>query len=58
LTAEQLFYKNRHSAYVGYTFKGMVERTLLRGETVFQDGQIKAQPGYGQLLRRNYPYSF
>jgi len=58
LSAAQLFNKNKFSAYVGYTLKGKVERTLVRGETVFQDGQIKAQPGYGQLLRRNYPYAF
>ncbi len=52
LPAEQLFYKNKFSAYVGSTFKGRVERTLVRGKTVYQDGQIMAQPGYGKLLRR------
>ena len=56
LKADQLFYKNKHSAYVGYTFKGMVERTLVRGVTVYLDGEIRAQPGFGQLLRRSYPY--
>jgi allantoinase len=58
LTAEQLFYKNKFSAYVGSTFKGRVERTLVRGQTVFQDGQIVAEPGYGKLLRRAYPYAY
>jgi len=58
LTAEQLFYKNKFSAYVGSTFKGQVQRTLVRGKTVYQDGQIVAQPGYGKLLRRSYPYAY
>lgn len=56
LSAEQLFYKNKFSAYVGYTFKGQVERTWVRGVTVYQDGAIKAQPGFGKLLRRQYRY--
>jgi allantoinase len=58
LTADQLFYKNKFSAYVGSTFKGSVERTLVRGKTVYQDGQILAEPGYGKLLRRSYPYTY
>jgi allantoinase len=58
LTADQLFYKNKFSAYVGSTFKGRVERTLVRGQTVYQDGQILAEPGYGKLLRRSYPYAY
>lgn len=57
LSADQLFYKNKHSAYVGTTFKGAVERTILRGQTVYQDGEIKVQPGYGQPLVRNQRYA-
>lgn len=58
LTPDQLFYKNQHSAYVGYTFKGRVERTLVRGQTVYQDGKILAEPGYGRLLYRGYGYNY
>lgn len=58
LTAEHLFYKNPFSAYVGSSFKGRVERTLVRGTTVYADGQITVEPGYGRLLRRNSPYSY
>lgn len=58
LTADQLFYKNQFSAYVGYSFKGKVERTLVRGVTVYQDGKILAEPGFGKLLRRGYSYAF
>lgn len=58
LTKEQLFYKNQHSAYVGYSFKGMVMQTLVRGKTVFQDGKIVAEPGFGNLVCRSNPYKF
>jgi allantoinase len=58
LTVDQLFNKNKFSAYVGSTFKGKVIRTIVRGRTVYQDGEIKVQPGYGKLLRRQKPYSF
>jgi allantoinase len=58
LRADQLFYKNKHSAYVGYTFKGSVERTILRGATIFQAGEIKAQPGYGRPIRRTQRYAY
>jgi allantoinase len=58
LTVDQLFNKNKFSAYVGSTFKGKVIRTIVRGRTVYQEGEIKVQPGYGKLLRRQKPYSF
>ncbi len=58
LTADQLFSKNKHSAYVGYSFKGSVERTIVRGETVYQDGAIQVQPGFGKLVLRNQRYAF
>ena len=52
LEANDLFYRNPFSAFVGYTFKGKVVETIIRGETVFKEGKIKVQPGYGHLLRR------
>jgi allantoinase len=58
LSADQLFYKNKHSAYVGYTFKGQVLRTILRGETVYADGEFKVQPGFGRLVVRNSRYAY
>ncbi|HEX7974405.1 MAG TPA: amidohydrolase family protein, partial [Anaerolineales bacterium] len=58
LTADQLFYKNQFSAYVGCTFQGQVERTLVRGVTVYQDGKILVEPGFGKLLRRGTSYAF
>jgi allantoinase len=58
LEADQLFYKNRHSAYVGRTFKGRVERTLVRGTSVYADGKILVEPGFGKLLKRQYRYQY
>ena len=51
LSAEELLYRNRYSAYVGCSFKGSVERTIVRGETVYADGEIKVEHGFGKLLR-------
>lgn len=58
LTADQLFYKNKHSAFVGCSFKGAVERTFVRGQTVYQSGQITVEPGFGQVVRRTSRYSY
>jgi allantoinase len=58
LSADDLLYKNQHSAYVDYSFKGVVEQTIIRGVTVYKNGQIMVQPGFGQLLRRNQPYAY
>lgn len=58
LSAEDLFYKNKHSAYIGNTFKGRVEQTFLRGKPIYQNGTIVAQPGYGKALQRLYSYSY
>jgi allantoinase len=49
-------YRNKHSAYVGCSFRGSVERTIVRGETVFLDGEITVEPRFGRLLRRERPY--
>jgi allantoinase len=58
LTTDNLFYKNKHSAYVGRTFKGKVDRTIVRGETIYQDDRIVAKPGFGKLLRRSHSYNY
>jgi allantoinase len=42
--AEDLFYRHRHSPYVGRTLTGRLVRTILRGTTIFQDGKIVSPP--------------
>ena len=58
LGQDQLFYKNKHSAYIGSRFKGRVERTLVRGTTVYNAGVVKAQPGYGRPINRLQRYDY
>jgi allantoinase len=52
LVAGDLLQKHKHSPYIGTRFRGLVERTVVRGRTVYQDGRILAEPGYGRYLRR------
>jgi hypothetical protein len=50
VTAEDLLHRHRQSPYVGRTLRGAVVTTLVRGHTVFKNGQITAKP-LGQLVR-------
>ncbi len=49
--AERLYHRHKITPYAGRTLSGVVRRTLLRGETIFQDGEIVGPPG-GRLLVR------
>ncbi len=40
------------SPFVGRTFRGRIEATLVRGTVVYWDGRVVAEPGHGQLVRR------
>jgi allantoinase len=46
--------KQRHalSPYIGSTFRGCIERTIRRGETIFASGEIIAHAG-GKFIRPN-----
>lgn len=47
---EDLFYRHRQSPYVGRPLRGRVVQTLLRGHTIFKDGNIVSKP-LGQLVK-------
>lgn len=49
LQAEDLFYRHRHSPYVGMLMRGRIVRTLVRGTTVYHDGKIVSEP-VGKLV--------
>jgi allantoinase len=49
LAAADLFYRHQHSPYAGMTLRGRVTRTILRGQTVFRDGQPVGAPA-GRLV--------
>jgi allantoinase len=42
LHAADLQQRHKSSPYVGSTFRGIVRRTIRRGETIFVDGKITA----------------
>jgi allantoinase len=45
------------SAYLGREFTGKVVRTIVRGRTVFADGQVVGDMGWGTLVRPNAPHA-
>ena len=50
LVANDLFYRHRHSPFIGRPFRGRVVRTILRGTTTFLEGEIVSPP-IGRLLQ-------
>jgi allantoinase len=48
--ANDLFYKQRWSALEGETLDGRIEQTVVRGRVVYDRGEIKLQPGYGEFV--------
>lgn len=50
LATDELRYRHRHSPYVGRAYRGRVVRTIVRGRTVWLDGQVVAKPA-GRLVR-------
>ena len=50
LQSKDLFYKHPVTPYIGDTFQGSVEQTILRGTTIFKNGKITAEP-MGRLIR-------
>lgn len=44
--------KSDKGVYQGMRFQGKVMRTLVRGETVYEDGKILGEAGYGKIVRR------
>jgi allantoinase len=53
----QQFSKNPWSPFDGRRARARVVRTLVRGETVFADGEIDAEPGSGAFLSCHDDYS-
>ncbi len=47
---EELQTRCRWSPYEGMQLRGRVRRVVLRGQTAFEDGQVKAVPGSGRDL--------
>jgi allantoinase len=54
LRADELHDRHKLTPYASRRFRGRVERTLLRGETIYHDGRFAAMPR-GRLLRPTPP---
>ena len=55
ITAEENLSNADYSVYEGREVTGRVERTFVRGEPVFADGEVVADPGHGRFLDREVP---
>jgi allantoinase len=53
----QQFSKNPWSPFDGRKARGRVVRTLVRGETVYADGEIHVDAGFGRFLSSQETYS-
>jgi allantoinase len=51
LAAADLLYRHPHSPFVGIALRGRVVRTMVRGHTVVEQGQLAAGPTWGRLVR-------
>ena len=52
LQSSDLHQRHGTSPYVGTRFRGVVRRTIRRGETIFKDGQITAATNDSPLARQ------
>jgi carbamoyl-phosphate synthase/aspartate carbamoyltransferase/dihydroorotase len=51
LHAEELHSRCGWTPFEGWQVRGRVRRVVLRGRTVYQDGQVLGEPGYGRNIR-------
>ena len=52
-----LYYKQGWSPFDGKRVKGAIDKTIVRGKVVFEDGLVKSFPGYGQFINPRNLYS-
>jgi allantoinase len=45
-----LLSKQKWSLLEGETLNGRISHTVVRGQVVYEDGEIKVAPGYGQFI--------
>jgi allantoinase len=56
ISPDHLFQRHKQTPYLGATFQGAVRRTILRGQTIFQDGVITSNSP-GRFVRPNTTYA-
>ncbi|MFX0211671.1 MAG: dihydroorotase family protein [Candidatus Hodarchaeota archaeon] len=50
LKSENLFTKPKVTVFDGFKLKGLIEKTLVRGNIVFDNGEFNVEQGYGEFL--------
>ena len=55
MVAAELGSYSDYSLYDGWKFRGWPIATIVRGETVMQDGRIVGRGGWGRYLQRRLP---
>lgn len=53
ITGADQFTRAKWSPFEGKRVRGQVRRVVIRGQTVFQDGKVVVQPGFGKNIREN-----
>lgn len=51
VTADRLHYRHPQTPFLGWRLTGWVERVLVRGRTVYRDGDVVGPAGHGILVR-------
>ena len=52
ITLENLYTAQEFSPELGMKFKGWTDCTILRGEVVFEKGEVIGKPGSGEFIKR------
>ncbi len=52
ITSESLFYLNKISAFVGMKGTGLPVLTMVRGEVIAENSELKEKKGYGTLVKK------
>ncbi len=55
ISADENFSKADFSVYEGREVTGRVKKTFVRGELVYDEGEILVDPGYGEFVAREVP---
>ncbi|WP_432664823.1 allantoinase AllB [Wukongibacter baidiensis] len=51
ISADELFYKQKWSPFIGMKVKGRVDMTIVRGKVVYESGKITGEKGYGEFIK-------
>lgn len=56
IRASQMFTRSKWTPFEGWPVTGRLERVVLRGQIVYDQGQVLAAPGFGQDIRSKKVY--